>query len=113
MARLDVQCATCELVIRDINVPADKILGGGKVRLQCPDCKSRTFYTVWDAGEAPGVAMIGNDNERIYDSSKTVGEYLDRAGVELGGKKYNEASKARVQAMREKAKKNAKRSKGS
>lgn len=113
MARLDVQCATCELIIRDVNVPGDKILGGGKVRLQCPDCKSRTFYTIWDAGESPSVATIGNDNEKIFDKSKTVGEYLDRVGVEIGGKKYNEASRKRVEAMRQKAKKNAKRSKGS
>jgi len=110
VARHDIQCASCELIIRDIQIPGDKIKDG-KVRKQCPDCKNRTFLIYWGSGESPGVATIGNDKEKIFDSCKTVGEYLDNVGVDFGSKEYHKASKARVERMRQKAVKNAKRKK--
>lgn len=111
MARLDIICDACELVIRDINIPGDKIGKGGKVKQECPDCKNRTFHTYWGGGESPGVATIGNDREKILDNSKTVGEFLDRVGVSPGSPEYNKASKERINRMREQAKKNNARQK--
>lgn len=111
MARYDIQCDSCELIIRDINIPGDKIEAGGLVRMECPDCKNRTFHTYWGSGEAPGVATIGNDKEKIFDSCKTVGEYWDKTGVDFRSKEYSKASKKRVRKMRDKAVKNAKQNK--
>jgi hypothetical protein len=113
VARLDIQCDACELVIRDIQIPGDQIGKEGKVKKECPDCKNRSFHTYWGGGEAPSVATIGNDKEKIFDDCKTVGEFWDKTNVKLGSKEYDKASKNRIRKMRDKAVKNAKPNKSS
>ena len=110
MARLDIQCATCELIIRDIIIPGGEV-NKGKIKKHCPDCKSRTFLVYWGGGEAPSTPTIGSDKEKLFDSCKTIGEFWDKTGVNPTSKEYNKASKAHVEGMRQKAMKNNARKK--
>ncbi len=103
MARHDIQCDTCQLVIRDIVISGSKIGKEGKIRKQCPDCGNKTFHTFWGHGEAPAGNVTAVTNEEKFDKSKTLGEYWERTSVDFGSKQYSEASKARVNRMRQKA----------
>ncbi len=106
MARLDLQCDTCELVLRDIEIPGGVV--DGQVKIPCPDCKNKTFSTYWGGGESPGVKTREQTKGEIFDDCKTVGEYWEKTGVDFASDKYSKASKARVEALRQKANKNAK-----
>lgn len=109
MARHDVQCDTCELILRDINVSGKDIGKEGKIKMECPDCKNRTFHTYWGHGEAPAGSVTPVNNEERFDRSKTIGEFWERAGVNPQEKEYRKASKARIERMRQRAKKKSKK----
>ena len=108
MARHDIQCDSCELIIRDVVISASKIGKEGKIKKQCPDCKNRTFHTYWGHGEAPAGSVTAVTSEEKFDKSKTIGEFWERTGVNPQSKEYTKASKRRIESMRQKAMKKAK-----
>ena len=103
VARHDLICDTCSLIIRDIVINGNKIGKGGKVKQKCPDCGNRTFHTYWGSGEAPVGSVTPVTNEEKYDKSKTIGEFWERTGVNPQSKEYHKASKRRIESMRQKA----------
>jgi hypothetical protein len=108
MARHDIICPTCELIIRDITLSMSDILGEGKTTKQCPDCKSSKMNIWWGSGEAPKGWVVAVTNEEKFAKAKTLGDYWDSKGVDFASKEYKKASVKRVEKMRNKAVKNAK-----
>jgi len=104
MPRLDLMCKKCEHIVEDIIVEQKQLKNGTVRGPECPACDNDVFSVYWGNGQAPRVVVNTNDPESLFDRCKTIGEYWDRRGLEVGGKKNIEANKARVKRMRNKKK---------
>jgi transcriptional regulator NrdR family protein len=103
MARHDIQCENCELVISNIVIEGSKIGKGGVIKKKCPECGKMKFHTYWGSGETPNGFVNPANNEEKFDRSKTFGEFWDRTGVNPQSPEYHKASKRRIEGMRQKA----------
>jgi len=104
MPRLDLLCTKCEHIIEDYIVEHSQLSNGVVTGPECPACANDVFSVYWGNGQAPSVTVNSNDPEAVFARCKTIGEYWDRRGLEVGGKKNQEANKARVKRMRNKKK---------
>ena len=104
MPRLDLMCTRCEHILEDVVVDNKNLKNGIVKNMECPACTNDIFSVYWGGGKAPGVAVKVTDSTELFSRCKTLGEFWDRKGIEIGGEKNKEASIKRIKKMREKKK---------
>jgi hypothetical protein len=100
MPRLDLMCKKCEHIVEDIIVEHKQLKSGTVRGPECPACGNDVFSVYWGGGKAPAVTVTITDNNELFAKCKTIGEYWDRKGLEVGGKANKEAGKTRIKRMR-------------
>lgn len=105
MPRLDLLCAKCEHIIENVIVQHKQMEGNGVVKdVECPACGNDIFSVYWGNGNAPAAIVNTSDPEAIFAKCKTLGEYWDRRGVEVGSNANKKASADRIKKIRNKKK---------
>lgn len=73
--------------------------------IKCKHCGKDKFTVYWGSGAAPSVTMAASTPEEKWQRSKTLGEFWDRSGLEIGGEANRKANMQHIKNMRAKSRK--------
>lgn len=99
----DLHCESCSKISKNTFFSQSQYSNGIITGIKCQNCGKDKFTVYWGSGAAPSVTMAASTPLERFQRSKTLGEFWDRSGLEIGGQANKKANMNRIKQMRDKA----------